>query len=131
MTLLFVSQNILGLKLEVGKEYRLFHNAHTSRAFTFAAVGGMPLNEVEPADRQVLFAIHTKMKVSCEKKIAIKTEIMNNWDEYWRASEKLKEKGDPQDYDHRTGNDLFRLVDKSHLNEVQVNDWRELLLLRP
>ena len=131
MTSLFFSQNILALKLEVGKEYRLYHNAHISTAITYAAVGGMPLVEVKPADRQVLFAIHTMMEVPCEKRIAVKTEIMNNWDEYWRASEKLKDKVDPQDDDPRTGKEWFRLVEKSQINEVDRGDWRQILRFLP
>ena len=97
---------------------------------------------MEPADRQVLFVIPIglKMKIPFERTIAIKTEIMNNWDEYCRVSENLEE-GDRRDKSHKTrtspGRNLFCLVKKSNINQVRERKanveegWSEILRFVP
>ena len=93
---------------------------------------------MELVDRQVFFAIETletAAEIPCEKMIAIKTEIMDNWDEYWRVSEQLIEEGERLNADPalpRPAINMFCLVDKSRINEEEEvqnvqNGWTEII----
>ena len=77
----------------------------------------------------VIEGVGTWAKIPGERTIALKTEIKDNWDEYWRVSEKLTEETERQDDDDVGGN-AFSLWEKSHINEEEQH-WKTCLRFVP
>ena len=117
-------------------EARARRAQYWARAFIFHAVGGWELKHINPTDRQVLFMIgdiSDISNISSEKTIAIKTEIMDNWNEYWRLSEEIVEGGEEDDSKSSNAND-FALIEKSHISKMKnrwFGTWHELLRFVP
>ena len=91
----------MALKVKKGREHILYHrdSEFSPQAHVYCAITSVAEEKVELVDRQVFFAIETvetAAEIPCEKMIAIKAEIMDNWDEYWRVCEELIEESDRQ-----------------------------------